>query len=426
MVRGHSKQEIVWINVRKLSIDPMTKRDYYEPEVFSKLAESISENGFKEEHPLVVRPNPMKRGHWLIVCGQHRFEAGIKRGIAEFPCIKREWLTDPIGVISEAYRDNVLRCEPDPITEAKYMHTLGLQILKKWGYKQKKIDSMKRKMPTELIARQLGEEVSTVKHRLRLLLLHPLIQGMISRYYMKTSKGLKLSPTIGSELVSIRQRLIEQKVENIDLELFRIALKCSRERLRFSDVRAMHTEIALRGFDNWKNKKIIADKSGVRCYFCGEKAFHEDIPWLPLCIEHKALLTTHKDEIERYLMMKEKEIGISKTPKHPPNAPLHVLEPNIHKLKDESKGVNAFNSEPEIPHERYPARTIFTKYNDFVIKKYSQKGLSMPVCIIKKLRELREIYPEGDWQDEQEWEREAYYNAHPEERSSFQDNHKPQ
>jgi hypothetical protein len=334
MVREPSKkEEIEWINAKYLSVDPITKRDYYETETFSKLTESISKNGFKEEHPLVVRPDPKKKGHYLIVGGQHRFDAGLKAGIFEFPCIKRGLLSDPIEVIREAHQDNILRCEPDAITEANYMRKIGLLKLKEQGYSQDKIDEMQRKMPIDQIAAELGEDASKVKHRLRLLLLHPVIQRMVSRYYMKTTKGLKISPTIGEELASIKQRLTEQKIVKADLELLNIALKCANERLRLSDVRVIHTEIALKGFQNWKNKEIVVEESNIRCYFCGEEASREKNPWLPFCIEHKLLLTTYKDEVDKILLSKEEELGMVKTLKRSPNIPLHESDPFTHKLR---------------------------------------------------------------------------------------------
>jgi hypothetical protein len=150
---------------------------------------------------------------------------------------------------------------------------------------------------------------------------------------MKTVKGLKLAPAIGEELVSIRQRLIEQKVEKADLELLRLAIKCAKETLRLSDVRAIHKEIAWKRFENWKNQGIEEEQHTIRCYFCGEKILSEDNPWLPLCSQHKTILTTYKEEIFNSLLPKQMELELNKNPK---TLPPYVQEPTLNKLREKS------------------------------------------------------------------------------------------
>ena len=56
------KIEVVSIKSEYLSVDALTKRETYDPKILKMLEEDIAEHGFREEHPLVVRPNKKKRG----------------------------------------------------------------------------------------------------------------------------------------------------------------------------------------------------------------------------------------------------------------------------------------------------------------------------------------------------------------------------
>jgi len=53
------------IQSKYLRIDPLTKRKAYDPRVYKQIEEDIAKHGFRDEHPLVVRPDPKRRGHWL-------------------------------------------------------------------------------------------------------------------------------------------------------------------------------------------------------------------------------------------------------------------------------------------------------------------------------------------------------------------------
>ena len=329
------KEKIAWIKSTQLSIDPLTKRDTYDSEIFQRLVEDIRDNGFKEEHPLVVRANPKKKGQYFITCGQHRFEAGLKAGIGTFPCIKRLRQIDPIIALREAYQDNLLRCEPDPITEAQYFEKIGLAILKQMGYTKKKLTTMKRKMPIERIGAEVGLSISVIKKRLSLLRLPRITQIMISRFSMKNARGLKIPASTGEELVSLYEMLKMKKDEwkiDPDKELNRIAFKCYKEKMRVKDVRNMATEIVRQGYDNWKNKKVVIDEKGVICAICVERTTLEEVPWVPLCNEHKAdILTNYKrKECDKELAKTMKKHGLKPNPHL---KPLHECNPKLHKLR---------------------------------------------------------------------------------------------
>ena len=318
------KQIIEWKQGRKLSVDKLTKRKIYDSAIFHRLVEDIKDNGFKEEHPLVVRPDPKKTGYWKITCGQHRFEAGQQAGVARFPCIIRSYQRDPVIAIREALLDNTLRCEPDPITEAQYFKKMGLSILKQMGYSDEKIKSLKRKMPIERISREVNLSVGIVKRRLSLLRLPNIAQHMIGRFSVKNARGMKLPVSIGEELVYAYENIKMQKVKNPDKKLNRLAYKCYREKLRVKEVRHIVSEIARLGYNTWKNKKIVIDENGIRCAICGGKAVQEDVPWLPFCLDHKAdILTDYKKrEYDKELGRVMKKHGKQITQKESPEIKL--------------------------------------------------------------------------------------------------------
>jgi len=232
-------KKISWIKSDHLKVDPKTRRRGYDPAVKENLRQDMIEFGFRVEHPLVVRPNPKKRRHWLITCGQHRFEAGMNAGIGTFPCVKRR-KQDDMFALSEAYRDNKLSCPVDAITEAEYFHNVGMEILKERGIDAKGASALKRKYPEEQIALQMGVTKNYVKHRLPLLLLPKMVQYMVRRYYMPSQRGYKISPSIGDELARLQNHLRMQNdadpSRNIDVEkaVRDMAIKCWHERLRLN------------------------------------------------------------------------------------------------------------------------------------------------------------------------------------------------
>ena len=318
------KQKIEWIQGRKLSVDKLTKRKVYDSEIFQRLVEDITESGYREEHPLVVRPDPKKKGYWKITCGQHRFDAGKKAGLVKFPCIKKRYQKDPVIALREAYQDNLLRCEPDPITEAQYFKRMGLAILKEMGYSDEKIKSLKRKMPIERIAREVNLPVGIVKRRLSLLRLTKIVQFMIGRFSVKHARGMKLPVSIGEELVYAYENIKMQKVKNPDKKLNRIAYRCYREKLRVKEVRHIVSEISRLGYYKWKNRKNVIDENGIRCAICSGKVVQEDVPWLPFCMDHKAdILTNYKKrEYDKELTRVMKKHGKKITHKESPEIKL--------------------------------------------------------------------------------------------------------
>lgn len=308
-----------YINVKYLSVDPLTRRGVYDPKIQKMLEEDIAEHGFRKEHPLTVRPDKKKRNRWVITCGQHRFEAGVKVGICNFPCVKKEF-QDDIHAIAEAYKDNTLACPVDAITEAEYFKKLGLRLLKERGHSINSVRMLKRKYPEELIALQMGVKTAFVKHRLALLNLPKFVKWLVRRSSMPSEKGLKLYPTVAEEVGRIYRNILNQRKAgttkvNAKSAIAKLALKFSREKTTLHDARKIGADMAYKGYDAWANQKPIPENT-IRCAKCGEKIEPEDSPWLALCPKHK----------EKYLNRSLKP--------NPHLIPLHESSPHQHKVKD--------------------------------------------------------------------------------------------
>jgi ParB-like chromosome segregation protein Spo0J len=347
------EKKIVYIKSTHLEVDPATRRRGYDPITLKKLREDIREFGFREEHPLVVRPNPEKKNHWLITCGQHRFEAGLKAGIGYFPCVKRR-KQDDMYAIAEAYRDKNLHSPVDAITEAEYFHRLGMEILKERGHDVKSASALKRKYPEEIIALQMGVTKNYVMHRLPLLKLPKMIQYMIRRYYMPSQRGYKLSPSMGEELARLQNHLhMQNKADpsrkiNVKDAVEEMAIRCYNDRLSRHELRKIVAQIAYDGYNEWEGKKPI-EKDSPRCIICGEEA-HEN-PWVPVCTKHKqellAYASSYEPDLESFksasvlndsslnsIYSKGKRVkSASVLNDDYPDAPLHERMPHIHRLK---------------------------------------------------------------------------------------------
>lgn len=94
------KIEIIYLpreRLKHLDNNPRKKRDR---EAIRKLAALIREHGF--QNPLQVYEET--QGDFMILCGNHRFDAGVLAGMKEFPCIV--YRGDRKQAIARAISDN--------------------------------------------------------------------------------------------------------------------------------------------------------------------------------------------------------------------------------------------------------------------------------------------------------------------------------
>lgn len=83
------KLKLVWVNVNQLVPLPGNPRIEVDNKQTEKLMALIKSHGF--QNPLQVFPHKWrgkKKGPaFMILCGNHRFEAGKELGMKDFPCI---------------------------------------------------------------------------------------------------------------------------------------------------------------------------------------------------------------------------------------------------------------------------------------------------------------------------------------------------
>lgn len=104
--------EIVKISMDKLVKAPWNAQEE-SPEIFNILVDEIQDEGF--DHPMLVIKHPNKKkaedGLYMIISGNHRFDAGRISGMEEFPCIIKDW--DEVTAKIKSVQRNKLRGEPD-------------------------------------------------------------------------------------------------------------------------------------------------------------------------------------------------------------------------------------------------------------------------------------------------------------------------
>ena len=214
--------------------------------------------------------------------------------------------------------------------------------MKDMGHTDSSIDDLERKYPVERIALQMGVTKQYVSHRLRLLLLPEIVKWMVQRYYMPSERGYKLSPAVAEELYRIQNVLQKQRDAkivtdlNVKREMANLAVKFWKEKTTLEDARKIAAEIAYQGYEKWKNKKVIADKEGIRCAVCGKPIAEWEVPWTPLCIEHKHEVLTSLPTLAYPIKGKCRfgnGLNVVTDLKPNPNVPLHELYPKNHKPK---------------------------------------------------------------------------------------------
>ncbi len=83
--------------LKKLSNNPRRDKD---KDAIGRLSKLIQEHGFQNPMQVYMETN----GEYTVLCGNHRFDAGVKMGMSEFPCIV--YAGDRQQAIARAVSDN--------------------------------------------------------------------------------------------------------------------------------------------------------------------------------------------------------------------------------------------------------------------------------------------------------------------------------
>lgn len=119
------------VEITKVFANPDQPRRSFNEEDLADLANSIAEKGIIQ--PLIVRPDPTRRGCFQIVAGERRWRAAQRAKVDRVPVLVRE--LDDLEVLEIAIIENVQRADLNPVDEAR-----GYQMLMdKFGHTQEKL-----------------------------------------------------------------------------------------------------------------------------------------------------------------------------------------------------------------------------------------------------------------------------------------------
>lgn len=149
--------------VRQLPVDqirpnPFQPRKHFDEAKLSELAQSIKVHGIVQ--PLVVRP---AGDAYELVVGQRRLQAAVMAGLERVPAVVSE-LGD-VEMVQIALIENLQREDLNPIEEAECYR----RLIEEFGATH------------EELAETLGRSRPTISNTMRLLNLHPEVQGLVSR-----------------------------------------------------------------------------------------------------------------------------------------------------------------------------------------------------------------------------------------------------
>ncbi len=129
-------------------LDPNPEQPRVEIGDLTELTNSVKEKGVLE--PLLVKPNALQKGRWMIIAGERRWRAARAAGLREVPCIEMD--VDEAAVAEIALIENMQRKDLTPWEEAD-----GLAALcHRYGYTH------------EEVSRKVGKSRSTVTEAITL------------------------------------------------------------------------------------------------------------------------------------------------------------------------------------------------------------------------------------------------------------------
>ena len=199
--------QIVMVMLDLLEPSPFQPRQIFDENALNDLVESIREKGVLQ--PLLVRPNPKKKGGYEIIAGERRFRASKKAGLTQVPVIIKEF--NDKAALEVALIENLQREDLNAIEEAEAY----VRLLKEFEYTQ------------EELARVVGKSRSYVANMMRLLELPESVKKLLSEKQMTVGHARtlltaenpeKLAKEIVKKGLSVREteRLVSEKqpIEN--------------------------------------------------------------------------------------------------------------------------------------------------------------------------------------------------------------------
>ena len=161
---------MAFIHPNEVAVNPYQPRTTFDEEALADLAQSISELGIIQ--PITVRK--ISDGSYQLVSGERRLRASKLAKLKSIPAFVRE--ANDQESLEMALVENIQREDLDPIEIA-----LSYQRL---------IDEID--LTQESMSKRVGKKRSTITNYLRLLKLHPQVQGALRRREISMGHGRAL------------------------------------------------------------------------------------------------------------------------------------------------------------------------------------------------------------------------------------------
>src|SRR2546422_1364587 len=145
--------------IDEIAPNPFQPRLRFDDDAIRELAESIKASGVLQ--PVLVRRNA--DDGYQLVAGERRLRAASLAGLVRIPALLKE--IEDREMLEYALVENVQREDLNPIEEAKAYRTLGESA----------------KLTHDQISARVGKQRASISNSLRLLLLPPEVQDMVSR-----------------------------------------------------------------------------------------------------------------------------------------------------------------------------------------------------------------------------------------------------
>ena len=145
--------------ISEIGSNPFQPRSRFDDDAIRELAASIKATGVLQ--PVLVRA--LGRDGYQLVAGERRLRAASLAGLETIPAVVRE--VDDREMLELALVENVQREDLNPIEEAKAYNTLATKL----------------GMTHDQISERVGKQRVSITNALRLLVLPPEVQDMVSR-----------------------------------------------------------------------------------------------------------------------------------------------------------------------------------------------------------------------------------------------------
>lgn len=157
-VTADASDKVHQVPVDRIVPSPLQPRKEFSAEALQELTDSIRQHGIIQ--PLVVR---MAHGRHELIAGERRLRAAQAVGLTQVPVIVRE--ASDLDVLEMSLIENLQRADLNPIEEAQAYARLANEF----GMRQ------------EDIAAKVGRSRAAVANSMRLLDLHPQVQGWVTQ-----------------------------------------------------------------------------------------------------------------------------------------------------------------------------------------------------------------------------------------------------